>query len=83
MGRLGLVPVSFGYKTLTKWQLDKLMEGKDVEGDEFRDDLLDGVNFLCTFGLQNELSTGVSDDVSLIKYGHKVNKKNASYSEGG
>jgi hypothetical protein len=47
------------------------MESKDVESDDFKEELLTDLSYLCTFGLENPLRVHVDEDVSLIKYGQK------------
>jgi len=71
MAKGGLVPVSFAYKSLTLKDLEYHMESKNVETQEFKDELLTDLNYLCTFGMENPLRVGVAEDVCLIKYGKK------------
>jgi magnesium-transporting ATPase (P-type) len=81
MAKKGLVPVSYGYKKMTMKELSFHMEKKDVESEEFKEDLLTDLTYLCTFGLENPLRLKVHEDVSLIKYGMKDLEK--SQAEGG
>jgi len=81
MAKKGLVPVSYGYKKMTYKELSFHMEKKDVESEEFKEDLLTDLTYLCTFGLENPLRLKVHEDVSLIKYGIKDLDK--SQAEGG
>lgn len=72
MACLGLVCVSYGYKEMTLADLQILMKTNDAESDTFKDKLLTDMNYLCSFGLTNELRAHVKEDVSLIKYGKKI-----------
>ena len=54
---------------MRKEDLEKLMEDYNPETIEFKNELLRGMNYLCSFGLQNDLRQHVAEDVSLIKYG--------------
>jgi hypothetical protein len=47
------------------------METKNAETQDFKDELLTDLNYLCTFGMENPLRVGVAEDVCLIKYGKK------------
>lgn len=71
MAKEGLVPVSYGFKKMTLSDLSYHMESKDVESNEFKEELLTDLFYLCTFGLENHLRLHVDEDVSLIKYGKK------------
>jgi hypothetical protein len=71
MAKLGLVPVSYGFKKLPLADLSYLMETKDVESPEFKEEMLTDLTYLCTFGLYNKLRHHVEEDVSLIKYGKR------------
>jgi hypothetical protein len=80
MAKEGLIPVSYGFKKMLLEDLTYHMESKNVESEEFKEDLLTDLNYLCTFGLENPLRLHVNDDVSLIKYGKKNENDN---NEGG
>jgi len=82
MAKEGLVPVSYAYKRMTMSDLQFRMHAKDIEGDDFKEDLLMDLVYLCTFGLENPLRLNVDQDVSLIKYGTKLNDDSSS-KEGG
>ena len=75
MAREGLVPVSFGYNEITLDDLKYYMKTDDVESQEFKENLLQDMSYVCTFGLENSLRPHVQDDVSLIKYGHKASNE--------
>lgn len=72
MAKEGLIPVSYGFKRLTLADLSYHMESKDVESNEFKEELLTDLIYLCSFGLRNDLRLHVDEDVSLIKYGKKT-----------
>jgi hypothetical protein len=74
MAKEGLIPVSYGFKKLSLTDLSYHMESKDVESNEFKEELLTDLNYVCTFGLENNLRIHVDEDVSLIKYGKKGDK---------
>jgi len=76
MAKEGYVPVSFGYKEMTLEDLKFYMHQNAVESEIFQENLLMDMNYVCTFGLNNELRLHVTDDVSLIKYGHKFETEN-------
>ena len=71
MAQDGYIPISYGYKEMKLGDLKFLMNSKDVESEEFKEDLLTDMNYLCSFGLQNDLRAHVAEDVSLIKYGQR------------
>jgi hypothetical protein len=51
MAKEGLIPVSYGFKKLSLTDISYHMESKDVESNEFKEELLTDLNYLCTFGL--------------------------------
>ena len=59
MAKEGLVPVSYGFKRMTLSDLSYHMESKDVESNEFKEELLTDLFYLCTFGLENHLRKNV------------------------
>ena len=71
MAKSGLVPVSYGYKKMTLDEIKELFGKWDAESDEFKEELLSDLCYVCTFGLDNPLRLHVEEDVSLIKYGFR------------
>jgi hypothetical protein len=51
MAQDGYIPVSYGYKEMKLGDLKFLMNAKNVESPEFKEDLLTDMNYLCSFGL--------------------------------
>lgn len=62
---------------MTLGDLKFLMNSKDVESEEFKEELMTDMNYLCSFGLNNDLRMNVDEVVSLIKYGSKKSPDDA------
>ena len=78
MCKEGQKTLSYGYKKIPIEELEQLQNNYDEESNEFRDELLTNMIYLCTFGIEDPIRESVLDSINLI-----ARQRDGSKSSGG
>lgn len=70
MACLGLKVLSFAYKDISRQEYDVIMENEtNLESTSLRDSMEEGLTYLCTFGMQDDLRSEANEAIRMLKYG--------------
>lgn len=70
MAESGLKVISYAFKEIRLEDLNELSKVTQVESEKFRAQLEVDLIYLCTFGLDDPLRSGIQQSIQALRYGH-------------